>query len=85
LQLLIWNASSLRLLQKYDHDQNPDKVGIAPLDVVATTDGKIFVSNSGTHIIPSRANEERGIPFNYADAAGKSSITVSSSECGDRY
>jgi YVTN family beta-propeller protein len=76
--LLIWNASSLKLMQKYEHEQNPDKVGIAPLDVVTTSDGKIFVSNSGTHLLPSRGTAIQGIPFNYTDAAGNASITVSS-------
>lgn len=75
--LLVWDANTLKLLHEFEHESDPDKVGIAPLDVVTTDDGRVFVSNSGTHVISNKTHEEMGIPFDYDNAKPKASISFS--------
>jgi hypothetical protein len=63
--LLIWDANSLRLLEKVEHEHYPEIVGKAPIGVLVTSDGKIFVSSVGTHVISNKQAEINGTPFDY--------------------
>jgi YVTN family beta-propeller protein len=75
--LHVWDSTSLRLIEEIEHEDDPDKVGIAPRDVLVTSDGKIFVSNSGTHRIEDKRSEILGTAFDYTEATGKGSVTMS--------
>ncbi|QLH05935.1 hypothetical protein C5F50_01700 [Nitrosopumilus ureiphilus] len=81
--LLIWDATTLDLVSdgKIEYEDHPDKVGVGPRDVLVTPDGKIFVSNSGTHEISNKQNELGGTPFDYSSAVGASIIACDGSNC----
>lgn len=63
--LLVWDENSLRLIEKIEHEDYPEIVGIAPRDVLVLSDGTLFVSNSGTHKISDKQTELSGIAFSY--------------------